>query len=213
MALQVKILRALQERTVVKVGDTRSENVDIRVIAATHRVLEDEVKTGRFREDLFYRLNVVKLIVPPLRERGDDVLMLARYFLKLFSAELKSPTRGFSKDATEAMRRHAWPGNVRELENRLKKAIVLSDRAQLTAEDLDLSGDSLVPVVPLTEAKATFQRNYINQVLERNGGNRTKTAKDLGVDARTIFRHLERIEAERQGRTLPQSEEDRELDG
>jgi transcriptional regulator with GAF, ATPase, and Fis domain len=213
MALQVKILRALQERTVVKVGDTRSESVDIRVIAATHRVLEDEVKAGRFREDLFYRLNVVKLIVPPLRERGDDVLMMARYFLKLFSAELKSPTRGFSKDATEAMRRHAWPGNVRELENRLKKAIVLSDRAQLTAEDLDLSGDSLVPVVPLTEAKSTFQRNYINQVLERNGGNRTKTAKDLGVDARTIFRHLERIEAERQGRTLPQSEEDRELDG
>ena len=111
------------------------------------------------------------------------------------------------------MRRHAWPGNVRELENRLKKAIVLSDRAQLTAEDLDLSGDSLVPVVPLAEAKATFQRDYINQVLERNGGNRTKTARDLGVDARTIFRHLERIEAERQGRTLPQSEEDRELDG
>jgi transcriptional regulator with GAF, ATPase, and Fis domain len=213
MALQVKILRALQERTVVKVGDTRSENVDIRVIAATHRVLEDEVKTGRFREDLYYRLNVVKLVVPPLRERGDDVLMLARYFLKLFSAELKSPTRGFSKDAIEAMRRHAWPGNVRELENRLKKGIVLSDRAQLTAEDLDLAGDSLVPVVPLTEAKAAFQRNYINQVLERNGGNRTKTAKDLGVDARTIFRHLERIEAERQGRTLPQSEEDRELDG
>ncbi|MHB8416477.1 MAG: sigma 54-interacting transcriptional regulator [Myxococcales bacterium] len=213
MALQVKILRALQERVVVKVGDSRSEAVDIRVVAATHRVLEDEVKAGRFREDLFYRLNVVKLVVPPLRDRGDDVLMLARWFLKQFGAEMKAPTRGFAKDAVEAMKRHAWPGNVRELENRLKKAIVLSDRAQLTAEDLDLTSDALVPVQPLAEAKAAFQRGYINQVLERNGGNRTKTAKDLGVDARTIFRHLERLEAERQGRTLPQTEEDRELEG
>ena len=213
MALQVKILRALQERTVIKVGDTRPETVDIRVVAATHRILEEEVKAGRFREDLFYRLNVVKLVVPPLRERGDDVLMLARWFLKQFSAEMKAPTRGFSKDAVDAMRRHGWPGNVRELENRLKKAIVLSDRAQLTAEDLDLTGESLTPVVPLVDAKAAFQRHYINQVLERNGGNRTKTAKDLGVDARTIFRHLERQEAERQGRSLPTTEEDRELEG
>ncbi len=213
MSLQVKILRALQERVVVKVGETRPETVDIRVLAASHRVLEEEVKAGRFREDLFYRLNVVKLVVPPLRERGDDVIMLARYFLKQFSAEMKTPARGFSKDAVEGMRRHAWPGNVRELENRLKKAIVLSDRAQLTAEELDLSGESLTPVLPLAEAKAAFQRSYINQVLERNGGNRTKTARDLGVDARTIFRNLERLEAERQGKTLPQTEEDRELDG
>ncbi len=91
MALQVKILRALQERTVVKVGDSRPENVDIRVIAATHRILEEEVKAGRFREDLYYRLNVIKLMVPPLRERGDDVQMLARYFLRTFAEEMKSP--------------------------------------------------------------------------------------------------------------------------
>jgi transcriptional regulator with GAF, ATPase, and Fis domain len=212
MALQVKILRALQERTVVKVGDSRPENVDIRVIAATHRVLEEEVKAGRFREDLYYRLNVIKLMVPPLRERGDDVLMLARYFLRAFAEEMKSPARTFSKGALEAMHRHTWPGNVRELENRIKKAIVLSDKSVIGPEELELTQDAMEPILPLADAKADFQRRYINQVLERNSGNRTKTARDLGVDARTIFRHLERQEAERQGRTLPSTEEDRELD-
>jgi len=212
MALQVKILRALQERTVVKVGDSRPENVDIRVIAATHRILEDEVRAGRFREDLYYRLNVIKLMVPPLRDRGDDVLMLARYFLRTFAEEMKSPARTFSKGALEAMHRYAWPGNVRELENRIKKAIVLSDKGIIGAEELELTQDTMEAILPLADAKADFQRRYINQVLERNSGNRTKTARDLGVDARTIFRHLERQEAERQGRTLPASEEDRELD-
>jgi len=212
MALQVKILRALQEHTVVKVGDSRPESVDIRVIAATHRVLEDEVKAGRFREDLYYRLNVVSLTVPPLRERGDDVVMLARYFLKQFGEELKSPGRALSKGAIEAIRRYRWPGNVRELENRIKKALVLSDRSLLTAEDLELGRLADDGVLSLSEAKSQFQRDYINEILERNGGNRTKTARDLDVDARTIFRHLERIEAERTGQVLPPSELDRELD-
>ncbi len=212
MALQTKILRALQEHTVVKVGDSRPETVDLRVIAATHRVLEDEVKAGRFREDLYYRLNVVQLTVPPLRDRGDDVLMLARYFLKHFGEELKSPGRALSKGAVEAVRRYRWPGNVRELENRIKKALVLSDRSLLTADDLELGGLSDDSVLSLAEAKTKFQRDYINEVLERNSGNRTKTARDLGVDARTIFRHLERLEAERTGQALPPSELDLELD-
>jgi transcriptional regulator with GAF, ATPase, and Fis domain len=212
MALQIKILRALQEHTVVKVGDSRPETIDLRVVAATHRVLEDEVKAGRFREDLYYRLNVVQLTVPPLRERGDDVLMLARYFLKHFGEELKSPGRALSKGAVEAIRRYRWPGNVRELENRIKKALVLSDRSLLTADDLELGGLSDDSVLSLSEAKTKFQREYINEILERNSGNRTKTARDLGVDARTIFRHLERLEAERTGQVLPPSELDRELD-
>jgi transcriptional regulator with GAF, ATPase, and Fis domain len=212
LPLQVKMLRALQERTVVKVGDTRPEQVDIRVVAATHRTLEDEVKEGRFREDLYYRLNVVQLLVPPLRERGEDVQVLARYLLRRFSREIGGPARGFAKSALDAMRRYAWPGNVRELENRIKKALVLSDKALMTSEDLGLPADAMEPIASLTQAKAEFQRRYINQILERNGGNRTKTAKDLDVDARTIFRHLERIEAERLGRTLPGTEADRELD-
>jgi DNA-binding NtrC family response regulator len=116
--------------------------------------------------------------------------------------------RGFTPGALVAMRKYAWPGNIRELENRVKKAVVLADRALVTAEDLDLRPEILEPILPLSLAREEFQKRYINDVLERNGGNRTKTAKDLGVDPRTIFRHLEKLEAERRG--LPPSPEPEE---
>ncbi len=206
-ALQVKLLRALQERAVTKVGDTRPEPVDIRVVAATNKQLEEEIRRGAFREDLYYRLHVVGIALPPLRERGDDVVVLARWFLQRFAKEFGSRVRGFTPSALVAMRKYAWPGNVRELENRVKKAAVLADRALVSADDLDLRADVLEPILPLAQAKEEFQRRYINDVLERNGGNRTKTAKDLGVDPRTIFRHLERQEAERRGEPLPPDEE------
>jgi len=196
-ALQVKLLRALQDRAVVKVGDSRPEPVDIRVVAATNKVLEEEVRRGAFREDLFYRLHVVAISLPPLRERGDDVLVLARWFLQRYAKEFQSRARGFSPSATAALRKHRWPGNIRELENRLKKAAVLADGPLITAEDLDLRLEELEPVVPLAEALEAFRKRYISEVLERNGHNRTKTAKDLDVDPRTIFRHLEKLEAER----------------
>ncbi|AKU90401.1 sigma-54-dependent Fis family transcriptional regulator [Vulgatibacter incomptus] len=189
--LQVKILRALQERVVTKVGENRAEAVDIRVIAATNQDVQAAIGRGTFRDDLYYRLAVVSLGLPPLRERGDDVLVLARYFLSRFTKELGSRVRGFSPAAAVALKRHGWPGNVRELENRVKKAVVLADRALLSPEDLELDTGSAEPVLPLTEAKEAFQREYINRILERNGGNRTKTARELGVDPRTIFRHLE----------------------
>ncbi len=194
--LQVKLLRALQERSVTRVGDTRPEPVDIRVIAASNRVLEDEIARGAFREDLYYRLNVVSIRLPPLRERGEDVLTLARFFLQQYAKEYASRVRGFAPGAVLALRRYPWPGNVRELENRVKKAVVLADKGLISAGDLDLAADLLAPVVPLQQAKDEFQRRYINEVLARNGGNRTKTAKELGVDPRTIFRHLE---SERRG--------------
>jgi len=206
-SLQVKLLRALQERAVTKVGDTRPEPVDIRVIAATNKVLEDEIRRGAFREDLYYRLNVVSIPLPPLRERGDDVVVIARWFLHKYGKEFGSRVRGFTPSALVAMRKYAWPGNIRELENRVKKAVVLADRALITAEDLDLRPEILEPILPLAQAKEEFQKRYINEVLERNGGNRTKTAKDLGVDPRTIFRHLEKLEAERRGLPPPPDEE------
>jgi len=206
-ALQVKLLRALQDRTVTKVGDTRAEPVDIRVIAATNKVLADEIAKGAFREDLFYRLDVVSIELPPLRARGEDVVVIARWFLQKFAKEFGARVRGFTPAAVVAIRKYAWPGNIRELENRLKKAIVLADRALVSAEDLDLRPETLDPIVPLVQAKEDFQKRYINEVLERNGGNRTKTAKDLGVDPRTIFRHLERLEAERRGEPPPPEEE------
>jgi transcriptional regulator with GAF, ATPase, and Fis domain len=209
LALQVKLLRALQDRTVTKVGDTRPETVDIRVVAATNRVLEDEIRRGTFREDLYYRLNVVSIPLPPLRERGEDVVVLAKYFLQKHAREFGSRVRGFGPNAVVAMRKYGWPGNIRELENRIKKAVVLAERALVSAEDLDLRPEHLEPILPLSHAKEEFQKRYINEVLERNGGNRTKTAKDLGVDPRTIFRHLEK-EAEKKGTRPPAPDDDPE---
>ncbi len=208
LALQVKILRALQDRTVTRVGDSRPEPVDLRVVAATNRVLEDEIRRGSFREDLYYRLNVVGIHLPPLRERGDDVVVLAKYFLARSARDFSARVRSYTPGALVAMRKYAWPGNIRELENRVKKAVVLADRALVSAEDLDLRPEILEPILPLSLAKDEFQKRYINDVLERNAGNRTKTAKDLGVDPRTIFRHLEKLDAERRGQPPPPDEED-----
>ncbi len=192
--LQVKILRALQDRVVQRVGDTATEPVDIRVIAATNRDLETEIKNGRFREDLYYRLNVVALHLPPLRDRGDDVVVLARYMLSKYGPEYGEKVRGFTPNAIVAIKRHRWAGNIRELENRIKKAIVLADKAMLGPDDLGLNPDELPPILNLVEAREKWQREYINEVLDLNGGNRTKTARELGVDPRTIFRHLEKEE-------------------
>jgi len=201
--LQVKLLRALQEKAVVKVGDTRPEPVDIRIVAATNKDLDEEMRAGRFREDLYYRINVVRLHLPPLRERGEDAAVLAKWFLGRAVRELGSKVKGLSKEALVAIKRYRWPGNIRQLENRLKKAVVLADGPLITPDDLELKPEQLEPILPLGPAREEWQKRYINEVLERNGGNRTKTAKDLGVDPRTIFRHLERLEAERRGEKLP----------
>jgi len=190
--LQVKILRALQERVVFRVGDTRPEACDIRILAATNRDLEKEIQNGRFREDLYYRLNVVNVELPPLRVRGDDVLVIARYLLSRYSREYDAKVKGFSPNAAVAVRKHNWPGNIRELENRIKKAIVLCESTVIGPDDLGLTGDALPQILTLAEAKDKFQRDYINEVLALNNGNRTKTARDLGVDPRTVFRHLEK---------------------
>jgi transcriptional regulator with GAF, ATPase, and Fis domain len=190
--LQVKILRALQERVVFRVGDTRPEACDIRILAATNRDLEKEIANGRFREDLYYRLNVVNVELPPLRVRGDDVLVIARYLLSRYSREYDAKVKGFSPNAAVAIRKHNWPGNIRELENRIKKAIVLCESTVIGPDDLGLNGDTLPQILTLADAKEKFQREYINEVLALNNGNRTKTARDLGVDPRTVFRHLEK---------------------
>jgi DNA-binding NtrC family response regulator len=182
---------------VTRVGGTAPEPVDIRILAASHRVLQEEIAAGRFREDLYYRLDVVSIPLPPLRERGEDIVVIARWFLQKFAREMDSRARSFAPAAIAAMRRHGWPGNVRELENRIRKAVVLAEGAVVGAEDLGLGADSLEPILPLAQAKEEFQKRYIDEVLERNGGNRTKTAKDLGVDPRTIFRHLEAVRRSR----------------
>jgi transcriptional regulator with GAF, ATPase, and Fis domain len=190
--LQVKLLRAIQEKVVYKVGDSRPEQCDIRILAATNRSLEDMIKTGEFREDLYYRLNVVNLWLPALRERGDDVFIIAKALLSKYADEMQSPVKGFSPQALAAIRRYPWPGNIRQLENKIKKALVLCDKSLLGPDDLDLGVEVESPIVPLEKAKEDFQRAYVLEVLERNNGNRTQTARDLGVDPRTIFRYLEK---------------------
>ncbi len=196
--LQVKILRALQDRTVTRVGESRPERVDLRVVAATHRDLTAMVAEGTFREDLYYRLNVVAITLPALRDRGDDIELIARFLLDRFTRELGTGKRTFARDALVAIRRFAWPGNVRQLENHIKQAIILCEGTSIHADDLALPAGGGRAVLPLAEAREEWQRSYISEILALNQGNRTKTARDLGVDPRTIFRFLEK-EGERDG--------------
>ena len=193
LSLQVKLLRAIQEKVITPVGGHQPISVDIRIISATHKNLQTLIKDGLFREDLYYRLNVVNIHLPPLRDRGQDVELLARYFLSKSKREIGSSVSGLSKAGLAAVRKYSWPGNIRELENRIRKAVVLTDSDLITAEDLDLDPSDVEEIVPLSVAKERFQIRYIARVLQRNGGNRTQTAKDLGVDARTIFRYLKKI--------------------
>jgi DNA-binding NtrC family response regulator len=134
----------------------------------------------------------VNLWLPPLRDRGDDVIIIARTLLSKYAEELNSQVKGFSPAALASIRKYAWPGNIRQLENRLKKALVLCDQTLLSPEDLDLGAAQDVGIMPLEKAKEEFQRKYVLEALERNNGNRTQTARDLGVDPRTIFRYLEK---------------------
>lgn len=189
--LQVKLLRALQDHKVTKVGDNKSESVNIRVLAATNRDLLGLVKTNEFREDLYYRLNVVQITVPPLKERGNDVLVIANYFLQKYAKIYGKDVIGLEESAQNALLNYHWPGNVRQLENRMRRAIVMCDHNRINAQDLDITADTTSCVMPLADALERFRSRYITESLERNAGNRTKTASELGVDPRTIFRHLE----------------------
>ncbi len=189
--LQVKLLRALQEYKITKVGDNKSESVNIRVVAATNRDLALMVRSNEFREDLYYRLNVVQITVPPLRERGNDVLVIANFFLQKYAKIYGKDVIGLEEETQNALLNYHWPGNVRQLENRMRRAIVMCDHNRITPTDLDIRAETTSKVMPLADALERFRSRYITESLERNAGNRTKTASELGVDPRTIFRHLE----------------------
>ncbi|MBL8614172.1 MAG: sigma 54-interacting transcriptional regulator [Deltaproteobacteria bacterium] len=194
MNLQVKLLRVLQERVIERVGELHLRSVDIRVVSATNKDLEEEIREGRFREDLFYRLNEVSLQLPPLRERGEDIHELARFFLTRFAEQYGSRARGFTNEAVVGMLNYYWPGNVRQLENRVKKAVIMSDRALINEEDLGISAAPKRKVQSLEEAAEEFKKTYIREALELNNWNKAQTARDLGVDPRTIFRYIEKFD-------------------
>jgi len=190
--LQAKLLRVLEDRKITRLGSNDEVEVNVRLVAATNADLKEMVETKQFRKDLFYRLSVVNIQLTPLRERPGDIPLLMDHFQKEFSERNRKEVRGFSRTARQALMTYDWPGNIRQLENRIKKAIVLADKTLIGPDDLDLGGNQQRAVIPLTQAREDFTRSYILEVLERNGGNRTRTARDLGVDPRTVFRYLER---------------------
>ena len=202
LEMQPKLLRALQERVVRPVGGNAEVPFDARIVAATNRDLETEVHEKRFREDLFYRINVVKIEVPPLRERGGDVLILAQHFLQTFATRNGKSVAGLSAPVAERLMAYDWPGNVRELENCLERAIALARFDQITVEDLPekvrayqadrfvVAADSPAELVTMDE----LERRYLLRVLSLVGGNKSRAAQVLGFDRRTLYRKLERFE-------------------
>jgi two-component system NtrC family response regulator len=189
-AIQVKLLRFLQEKVIERIGGRDTIQVDSRVIAATNQDLDTAVRENRFREDLYFRLAVVKIRVPPLRERGDDIMELAEHLLDSFSKELKRPPKRLSRSAVEAMKRHDWPGNVRELQNRLKRALVLADGSFVGPCELELEdarGSTAGGIPTLREAREVLERKVIIRALQENGGNISRTARVLGISRPTLY--------------------------
>ena len=187
--MQVKLLRVLQEKTFERVGGNDAITVDVRLIAATNRDLTAQVEAGKFREDLFYRLNVVHLEMPPLRGRGNDVLTLAAHFLRKFAGENDKTIRTFSDPATAKLLVHRWPGNVRELENAVERAVVLAQGERIEVEDLpvEVSGAGKAMGVQIPgSTMAEIERHAIESTLEAVGGSTARAAEMLDLSVRTI---------------------------
>jgi two-component system response regulator AtoC len=194
LAMQAKLLRVLQEHEIKRVGGTDTIKIDVRIIAATNKNLEELVAEKKFREDLFYRLNVVTIHLPPLRERPEDIELLAEHFLNKFATENNKPVPHLSKEALELLKRYNWPGNVRELENVIERAVTLAQRPLILPEDLprrirqEESSPSSVGFLPSKIPLSELEKIYIKKVLEETGGNKKKAAEILGIDRRTLYR-------------------------
>jgi two-component system, NtrC family, response regulator AtoC len=193
LAMQAKLLRVIQEHEIKRVGGTETTKIDVRIIAATNKNLEELVAEKKFREDLFYRLNVVSIHLPPLRERLDDIPFLADHFLRKYATENEKPVSRISAEVLDLLLRYQWPGNVRELENVIERAVTLSPHSLILPEDLprrlrvepsEISATSLPSQVSLTE----LEKIYIKKVLEETGGNKKRAADILGIDRRTLYR-------------------------
>lgn len=187
VALQVKLLRFLQEHEIERVGGREPIALDVRIVAATNRNLEEEIENGNFRTDLFYRLSVISMNLPPLRERGEDVFTLANHFLSKFDLEYERDIRGFSSAAKKLILEYSWPGNVRELENKIRRAVIMTKHAFIMPEDLNLKVKNSIHKRSLRHAVEEFEEGCIQEALFRNGGNVSRTAKELGVNRTTFY--------------------------
>ena len=200
LATQVKLLRVLQEHKFERVGGEKSIEVDVRVVAATNRNLEDEVKAGKFREDLFYRLNVVRIEMPALRERMDDIPLLMHAFLREFNIENKKNIKGFDKAAKSAMIKYSWPGNIRELKNAVESAVVMCTGDEIKMEDLPRSlrsqGEEKVISIPIGITMDEAEKIIIQENLAANKGNKSRTADILGIGRKTLHRKIEELNIE-----------------
>ena len=199
-ATQVKLLRVLQEREAIPVGGTEAIPVDVRVVAATNRDLEDEIRQGRFRTDLYYRLNVIAIHLPPLRDRRDDIEIFVTAFLERIAKEKGTPMKHLAPEAAEAVLSYDWPGNVRELENALERAVVLTkgEAIPLSAMPAKVTERRVEPLVAErvhhNPTLDTIERAYIAWVLQAEGGNKSRAAEVLGIDPSTLYRKLSRYE-------------------
>lgn len=207
LSLQAKLLRVLQERKVKRIGENQYRDITARIICATHKDLRKEVAEGRFREDLFFRLNVIPIYMPPLRERKEDIIPLSEYFLKKFSLMNNVHVKGFTKEAIQRLESGNWKGNVRELENAIERAVVLTTSDVIQSEDLPMDenisaatssdveketmGLSFKEDKPVTLDE--LSKKYIQYIFEKNEGAKEQTAKDLGIDRKTLYRKLKEM--------------------
>jgi transcriptional regulator with PAS, ATPase and Fis domain len=194
MRLQTKILSVLQNREIYRVGGSRPIPVDIRLICATNRDLAGMVKGGSFREDLFYRINMFEIEIPPLRERPDDIPLLARHYLDVFSRHYNKPGLKLSASVSEKLKKYSWPGNVRELKNSVERAVILETGGQINAE-------SVFPHRPLISKDnpgrdyrlAENEKRLILEVIQKNRGNMTQSAMDLGIERTALYRRIKKF--------------------
>ena len=194
LPLQVKLLRFLQEQTIERVGGRQEIPINARVVAATNADLKKVMAAGTFREDLFYRLAVVSLTLPPLRERENDVRLLAQFFLNRFAAQVNKTNLAFDPDAIRALNKHAWPGNVRELENCIRRAVIMADGRRVTARDLELEPSGLgANVVTLKDAREAVERQMVQQALKKHGGKIAPAAVELGLSRPTLYELMDKL--------------------
>ncbi|MBE9531695.1 MAG: PEP-CTERM-box response regulator transcription factor [Proteobacteria bacterium] len=191
LQLQVKLLRFLQDKVLERVGGSKGVEMDVRVLAATNRDLKEAIKEGTFREDLYYRLAVINVGMPPLRERKDDLMLCAMAFLRRIARENKRSFKGYSPDAIDTMSAYGWPGNVRELENTIKRAVIMAEGKMITAKDLALEVDGGVKAevggLNFKEAKERVEKDIVNRALLSHGGNLSKAAKGLGISRPSLY--------------------------
>lgn len=207
LATQAKVLRVLQEQTFEPVGGLEAMKVDVRVLAATNKNLTDEIAAGRFRQDLYYRLNVLPITVPPLRDRASDIPILSSYFLAMFARQYGKPGKALARDAVDALARYAWPGNVRELRNLMEWVLIMVPSAEVRASDLPIQPGA-APALPdpglpwsgpLKEAREAYEREFIGRALGRHGGNVSRTAEELQIERRHLYRRLASLGMQKEG--------------